>query len=462
MMDSIVDELQEIDLGDERLNRRSRRVIEALHADMQASINGAFDCWADTLAAYRLFNNPHVTPAAILAAHSRCSERRISEQPCVLVLQDTTELDFSKHPPRDAGCLTKVNRRGLYCHTHLAVTPEGLPLGLVGSGTFDRTPESLGRAHERRQLPIEQKESFRWLEGYRLAHHVDRACPSTHVVSVADCEADVYDIFLEAQTLKTDYVIRSKENRLLNERVPPGEHTSRNAVYRKLREETRQAPVLYETTLELTSTPKRVRRTATLEVRVRSVTLHHPKNRRGLEEVTCQIVYVQEQAGDTPSSELIEWWLLTSLPATTRKEVERIITVYRCRWKIEEYFRVLKTGCRVEQMQLDTIDRVKTCLVFYQIVAWYVVYLTHLNRQAAEAPCTVAFRDEQWQVMWRVAERGQIPKRPPRLGEFLSLVARFGGYNNRASEPPPGCQPLWIGLRRMHDFLLAWEAFNSG
>lgn len=463
-MDAIVDELREIDLGDVRLNRRSQKVLEGLHADTQASINGAFDTWSDTLAAYRLFNNTRVTPEAILTAHVRCTEQRIHEQPAVLILQDTTELDFSKHPPRDAGCLTKPNRRGLYCHTHLAVTPAGLPLGLVGNDTFDRTPESLGKTLERRDLPIEQKESFRWLQGYRLAHAIDQACPDTHVVNVADCEADMYDIFLEAQAHQTDYVIRSKENRLLNQRIPPHQHDSRNAVYRKLRDETRKAPVMYETTIELTRTPQRAARTAKLEVRSATVTLHHPKNRRGLAEVDCQIVYVQERTDDAsslPDNELIEWWLLTSLPVTTRAEVEQVIAMYRGRWKIEEYFRVLKTGCRAEQMQLETIDRVKTCLAFYQIIAWYVIYLAHLNRHAADEPCTVAFRETQWQVVWRVAKQGKLPKRTPTLGKFLTLLATFGGYNNRKTEPPPGSQPLWIGLRRMHDFVLAWQAFNT-
>jgi len=134
----IMDELATIDLGDKRLNQRSGEVIEALSVDPGSSAvltvrtRGAFDKWADTLAAYRLFDNPAVTPEAILQSHYEATLARIVEHPVVLVLQDTTELDFTKHPPKDARCLNKENRFGFYDHTHLAVTPAGMPLGVVG------------------------------------------------------------------------------------------------------------------------------------------------------------------------------------------------------------------------------------------------------------------------------------------------------------------------------------------
>ena len=472
-MDAITKELSGIDLGDKRLNRRSQLVLQGLSVDPQASINGSFDSWSETHAAYRLFDNPQVTPQAILEPHYAATHERIRQHPVVLIVQDTTEYDFSKHPPRDAACLTKPNRLGFYDHTHLAVAPEGWALGLVGSETFERAPESLGSTKNRSHLPIEEKESFRWLQGFRLARQISCECPETRIISVADCEADIYDIFLEAQIGRdnpnsptTDYVIRSKENRLLNERIPPREHNSRYAVYRKLRDETRQEPVLCRKDIELPETPKRTSRNASLEVRARQVTLHHPKNRAGLAEVTCNVVYVQEIGLQQPSPELkpddnklIEWWLLTSLPATTPAEVEQILDYYKARWTIEVYFRMLKTGCRVEQIQLEIMSRVKNCLAFYRIIAWYVLCLTHLNRYAPDQPCTTVFTDSQWQPVWRITTRKPLPPQPPTLGTLILLLARLGGYNNRPKEPPPGPQPLWVGLRRMHDFALALQTY---
>lgn len=208
-------ELHGIDLGDERLNRRSRKVLEALAANPQASINAACSGWSETLAAYRFFDNPAVEPEKILAPHQEATKQRVQAQPVVLVIQDTTEFDFTSHPPQDAGCLDKWFRFGFYDHTHLAVTPERLCLGVVGAEQFDRTPESLGKTDERVNWPIEDKESFRWLTGYRIASKLVSECPATQIVSVADSEADIYDIFVDAQKQESgaEFLIRAKEHR---------------------------------------------------------------------------------------------------------------------------------------------------------------------------------------------------------------------------------------------------------
>ena len=142
----IAAELAGIDLGDKRLNRRSAQIVEALAANPQASINSACSTWSDTIAAYRLLDNPAVSPERVLQPHIEATKRRMQNQSVVLVVQDTTELDYSKHPPKDAGCLNRVERLGLYDHTHLAITPERLCLGVVGQEQYDRTPESLGKA----------------------------------------------------------------------------------------------------------------------------------------------------------------------------------------------------------------------------------------------------------------------------------------------------------------------------
>lgn len=472
MSGQITDEFSGIDLGDERLNQRSQHVLASLSIDPQASINASFEHWTDTLAAYRLFDNDAVTSEAILKPHFEATLARINEHPVVLILQDTTELDFTKHPPKDAGCLNKANRFGFYDHTHLAVTPTGLPLGVVGAEVFSRSAESLGgRREKRRSQPIEEKESFRWLKGYRLASTVSQQCAETLIVSVADREADMYDIFVEAQAEPTtadtnstdraraDFIIRSKVNRCTNDRVPPAEHTSRNAVYRKVYDEVQNSPLRFRKTIALTRTPKRSARQAELEVRAMVVTLRHPKNRRELAAVNCNVVHVKEVNGPADGTD-IEWWLMTSLPVESFEDIERVISFYQARWTVEVYFRVLKTGCRVEDIQLETTARVKTCLAFYRIIAWRVLSLTYLNRECPSLPCTAVFSDCEWQSVWRVTTKEELPDKPPKLSDFIRLLASLGGYNNRQSEPPPGPQPIWVGIRRMCDFALAWIAFG--
>lgn len=457
MCEGVAAELKGIDLRDERLNNRSQQIIEALAANPEASVNSACDGWSDTLAAYRFFNNRAVDPDRILQPHMEATKRRMNEHPVVLVVQDTTELDYTSHPPDDARCLNTEDRFGLYDHTHLAVTPDGLSLGVVGAEYFDRTEESLGEAQERRDLPIEEKESLRWLSGYRLASQLADDCPATQIVSVADREADIYDIFVESekQAESVDFIIRAKVNRCTPERDPD----SGPAVYRKVRDEVSASELRATRTIELRQTPKREARKAELEVRAMQVIVKPPHARSYLPSVTYNVVLVEEINGPKDGTE-VSWLLITTLSIETVEDILRVIDYYVARWTIEVYFRVFKTGCRVEEIQLEKLARLKNCLGFYKIIAWRLMYLTYMNRKCPSLPCNTVFDDCEWMSVWRVVTKKQLPETPPTLSEFMALLAQLGGYNNRASEPPPGPQPIWVGIRRMTDFAIAWLAFG--
>jgi hypothetical protein len=448
-------ELVGIDLGDERLNRRSVKVLKALAAQSQASINAACQGWAETMAAYRLFDHAEVSPEKILAPHQAATRKRIREQPTVLIVQDTTEFDFTAHPPRDARCLDKSYRFGFYDHTSLAVTPEQICLGVVGQEQFDRSAESLGKTDERASLPIEEKESYRWLKGYRLACEIARDCPSTQIVSVADREADIYDIVVEAEQQEhaADFLIRAKEDRATPER----DEAAGPAVYRKVRDEVQASPVRIRRTIALAQTPKRKAREAQLEIRALQVTVKPPHARSYLPQVTYNVVLAEEVGGPGDGTDVC-WLLITTLPIDADEQILTVLEYYLARWIIEVYFRVLKTGCTVEQIQLETMHRLTNCVAFYKIIAWRVLHLTYLNRECPDMPCDAVFADSEWRPVWQIVKKQPPPKTPPRLGEFIKLVAALGGYNNRAKEPPPGPQVLWTGLRRMLDFTIAWTA----
>lgn len=461
--EGIVAELNGIDLGDKRLNDRSRQIIDSLYIDPAASCNAASDGWSDTLAAYRFFDNKSVRPEDILQPHIEATKRRMQEHKVVLIAQDTTELDYTAHAPKDARCLDRENRLGLYDHTHLAVAPSGLSLGVVGVEYFDREAEGLGQSKERSKLPIEEKESLRWLTGYRLACDLARDCPTTQVVSVADREADLYDIFMEAekqaaeQPRSADFIIRAKIPRSLPERdLEAGPHA-----YKKVRDEVSNSELRATQTIELSRTPKRAARQAKLEVRAIRVTVKPPHDRSYLPTVTYNVVLVEEVDGPGDDTD-VSWLLITSLPIDTFVEIQLVIDYYVARWTIEVYFRVFKTGCKVEEIQLETLARLKNCLAFYKIIAWRIMYLTHLNRECPELPCDVVFEDCEWMSVWRVVAQQELPTTPPTLAEFMRLLTRLGGYNNRRTEAPPGPQPVWVGIRRMTDLAMAWNAFGPG
>lgn len=458
MGEGIINELEGVDLGDKRLNRRSKVIVEALAVNPESSINAACDGWSDTLAAYRFFDNDAISPEQILQPHRAATERRMHEHPVVLIVQDTTELDYTNHPPEDARCLNVDNRFGLYLHSHLAVTPDKLCLGVVGTEFFDRAPESLGLSDDRDRLPIEEKESFRWLKGYRLACDLVAACPQTQIINVADRESDIYEIFLEAQQHvgpRADYIIRAKDNRCTPKRDPAGGPYT----YLKVRDEVSRSNLLTTRTIDLSQTPKRAARQAVLEIRAITVVVKPPHVRGNRPCVTHNVVLVEEVNGPGDGTD-VSWLLITTLPIETVDQILNVIDYYVARWTVEIYFRTLKTGCRVEEIQLETTIRLKRCLAFYQIIAWRVLHLTYLNRTTPTLPCTAVFTDSEWKSVWSVVTKRPVPKKPPLLCEMMQLLAQLGGYNNRATEAPAGPQTIWCGIRRMVDFSTAWLVFG--
>ncbi len=457
MAAAIRSEFDTIQLGDRRLNERARSLLHTLFSQPQQSINAACDGWHESKAAYRFFDHPDIRPQQILDAHARATRERIGGEEVVCVVQDTTELDYSPHPPDDVGCLNEEYRRGLYDHSQIAFTPQKLCLGVLQAGFFDRTPESLGGSRQRQYDPIETKESYRWLEGYRHCCELAGEYPQTQIVSLADREGDLYDIFVEARDHATpaEFVIRSKIPRSL----PEQDETAGEYAWKKMRAEVAGGDVIATRQLELPATARRKARTATLEVRSARLTIRPPHARRGLGEVTLSVVLVNEVGGPGDGTDL-DWLLLSSLPVDEPAGALRIVDLYLVRWPIEVFFRVLKTGCKVEEIQLEKRERLLAAVMFYKVIAWRILYLTMLGRNCPELPCEVVFDAAEWKSAWRIVKNAEPPETPPPLSEFIPVLARLGGHNGRRGDGPPGAEALWRGHRRMLDFALAWEAFR--
>ena len=455
---AISEELFGIDLGDKRLNKRSLQLITSLAMDPQLSINASCDGWDETHAAYQFMDNDKVTPAKLLEPHQAATLRRMQTQPVVLILQDTTELDYTAHPAKDAKCLNIEQRFGFYEHVQLAVTPEGLPLGVVGTESYDREPESLGHAHDRRTLAIEDKESSRWLRAYRVACEVQGLCPDTQVVSIADREGDIYDLYVEYRdhvVPGAELLIRAQQARST---LQPNPALGAKA-FCKVLDDLRRSPLLKTLKIALPKTSKRAAREACLEIRALTVTVKPPHARKHLQPVTINVVLAEEVGGPGDGTD-VSWQLITSLPIDTVDEVLLIVNYYRQRWSVEIYFKVLKTGCNVEELRLETTARLKNALALYEIIAWRIMYLTYLNRTDPNTPCDCCFAPHEWKSVWFVTQKTPPPLKPPTLAEFVRLLTRLGGYNNRKKERQPGPLPFWIGIRRMYDLALAYQTFG--
>jgi hypothetical protein len=458
----IEEELTGIDLGDQRLNKRCGRVLERLAADPQASINGACHGWAETHAAYQFFDHDAVDEHQILAPHRQATLQRMKSSPVVLLVQDTTELDYTRIKGKLAGAgpLDKQYRRGFYDHVQVAFTPQRLCLGVMSMHLWARNDETFDTCKQRKYTPLEEKESYRWLEGYRNACQIAEELPTTQIVSISDREGDIYECFLEAEQpgppRRADWIIRASANRNLPERDP----AAGNFCYCKLFDAIGKAPVLGKRIVRVPKTPKHKARKAKVTIRTQCIGLKPPHRAGGrLPDTAVNVVLVKEETPPDGEEPLV-WLLLTSLPIDRFADVLRVIDYYACRWQIEVYFRVFKVGCKVEEIQLEKAERLRPCLSLYEIVAWRVLYVTMLGREVPELPCSALFTDEEWKSAWMICTDKVPPKRPPRLKVFLPMLAELGGYNGREHDGPPGPKALWIAVRRMADFALAWSTFG--
>lgn len=469
----VMDEIKMADLGDKRLDNRLGEVLSQLGEHPAASIPAACGGKSEMTAAYRFFNNEKATFASVVAPHTEATRHRVAQQAVVLLVQDTTEVDLTRPEQQveGAGPLDGGSRWGALLHPLHAFTPDGTPLGTLHAEAWVREEEmsnaSMSRA-QRAAIPIEEKESHRWLEMIRRAGEEASRCPSTQLICVADSEADIYEVLVEStrEPCRVDWIVRAAQDRAL-----AGED-GEPAAGKSLREQVLGQPVLFTHTIHVRGRKAKVAcetrgrrqpresRKAQVEVRAARVTLRPPRRRdRKLPPVTVNVVLVREV--DPPKDdEPVEWLLLTSLPVDSVEQVRQVIQYYCVRWMIEVLFRVLKSGCRVEKRRFEHIDRLLPCLAVYLIVAWRTLYVCRLGRSCPDITCEAIFEPAEWKSVWKVTRRSDPPREPPSLGQMVRLVAQLGGYVDRKGSGPPGAQTIWIGLQRMHDFALCWELFG--
>ena len=470
----VIDEMKTANLPDKRLNERLGAVLSQLAALPTASIPAACGGYAEMAAAYRLFENERLRFEDILQPHIDATRRRIAEQPVVVLVQDTTELEFTRpqQQVRGAGPLDGSKRRGAFLHPLHAFTPDGVPLGTIAARVWTRPDEpplpAAERQRRRKALPIEQKESQRWIDMLHCGKNLAAEMPGTRLICVADSEADIYEHLAEAEAepRRLDWIVRAAGDRALQSDADDAASAG------LLRAEVLKSPVLFTKTIAVRARePKvacnargrcqpRVAREAEMEVRVTRVTLHAPYRRdRKLPPLVVNVVLVREIA-PPPGEDPIEWILLTSLPIATVEEVAAVIQYYCVRWMIEIIFRTLKSGCRVEERRFETMDRLSLCLAVYLIVTWRTLFVCRLGRGLPDVSCEVLFEPAEWRSAWRVVRRLSPPAEPPKLSEMVRMVAQLGGYVNRKRKDEPGPQTVWLGLQRLHDITLCWHVFG--
>jgi len=456
------------DFGDKRLDDRFVTLLSELGSRPNLSIPAACRGRAEMKAAYGFFDNDKVGFDKVLAPHIARTKKRLAQQPVVLLVQDTTEIDLTRPDQAVAGAGELDGaRRGFLLHEMHAFTPDGTPLGTVWAEVINRTDgvshaPAARKQRKRKQTPIEAKESRRWLTGLRQARDLAGAVPAVQCVCVADSEADIYEVFAEPRgEPPVQWLIRACQDRALE-----GEAAH-------LRDTALATPPLYEVELSIrgrrakTAAENRARREnresrqATVDVRAARVVLRPPpRPDRKLPPVTVHVVLVRE-ANPPPGETPVEWVLVTTLPIDTPEQVRTVVEYYGVRWGIEILFRTLKSGCRIEQRRFEHMDRVLPCAALYLIVAWRTLFVCRMSRRCPDVDCEALFEPSEWKAVWVAIHRRKPPTKAPRLRAMVRWIARLGGYVERP-DSEPGPQTLWLGLQRMYDLAWAWDTFGPG
>lgn len=446
-----VEEFKTINLGDRRLNRRSSHILHQMGLAPGRTIPQIFQDWREIKACYNFWSNILVTGEKLLAPHISKTIERIREFPVVLLPCDTSELDYTTKTAMQGKERITNQKEGLWLHPTLAITPDRLSLGIVEANFWHRNPEvaekSAANKAARENAPIEEKESFRWLQSYRRACEIARMAPSTQIVHMADREGDMIEIFEEAivqksQGLHANFIIRSQYNRVLE-----------NETGYKLWDKLKTQDSLGAIEFVIPSTEERKGRKVIQQLKSTTVTLLR-KNKR----VQVNAVMAIEEAPPEREDPII-WILLTDLPIDNFENVNNVINYYLSRWEIELFFKVLKSGCKIEERQLQTVERMKNLISLFMILSWRIMFTMMLGRSCPEMSCEALFNEVEWKSVYKVLNKKKaIPKDPPTLEEFIVMIATLGGYVKQKGGKPPGVKVMWKGMARMIDFALAWEA----
>jgi hypothetical protein len=451
----IEQELAAAKLPDARLEKRLQHLVERMAAGLGRSIPLACQDWAATKAAYRFFSNQRICEEHILAGHFEATRERLPQgEAPVLVLHDTTEFSYKREDIAAVGMVSKGSVRkdehgrpvyfttcGVCLHSSLALTLEGLPLGLAAVKFWSRKAFK-GRAARRKahRAPIEEKESLRWLENLRSS--TELLGQAERCVHVGDQESDIFDLFGVAQQLGTHFLVRTRADRLAN----GGPLTVAEAIGQSPRRG------LYRI---LVRNRKGQPSEAVLEVRYQRLRIQTAKaKKKRYPEQTVTVIEARELE-TPPDRDRIDWKLITDLAVGSRQQAVEKVQWYALRWKIEIFHKILKSGCRAEQSRLRTTARLTNLLAVFCILSWRVFWLTMSNRTDPDIDPQLVFTDLELRILDRlVNDKPAAHSRPHTLSHYLTKLARLGGYLARNSDPPPGNETVWRGLTRLVDIQL--------
>jgi hypothetical protein len=429
-------ELASADLGDARRQNRLRMLVSQLSRNPQGTFNHACPTAAHKKAAYRFFGNDQVEPQQVLACHIDSTWRRMAAHRRVLVVQDTTSLNYVAHgATAGLGPLENAHARGFLLHSALAVSEEGEPLGLVHQETWARDEQPSGNP----QRPWQDRESYKWQRTVEAV--AKRAVAGAEYIVVGDRESDVYGLLASPRPAGIELLVRSAQNRRVEE------HTG------GLHEAATSGPATGTMVVEVGRGAKRTPRKARCEVRFRQLTLRPPEAvAPGVVAAPVEISVVAIVERHPPRGEApLAWILLATWPVTSLEQAVRCAELYSRRWLVERYHFVLKSGCSLEHKQLRERIRLERVQAVYAIVAWRLLSITYQARINPKGSCEPTFSATEWQVLYAYHHKQAYPAgaAPPTMEQAVQWVGKLGGHWGRRGDGAPGVKVLWQGLTKL-------------
>lgn len=431
-------------LGDKR---RTERLVKTAAGKAQSPDSAMSLCCGrgSAQSICRLFDNEKVNFDSVTAAHKEQTRNRCREYDTVYAVQDTTFLDFSGHKALE-GLGSLPNHKtpcGLVMHNLLAVSAEKVPIGVLGAEIWARDPKDYGnRRKNRHKRPIEDKETRKWLWGKEQAGEI--LSQNSRVILVGDRGSDLFELFCAPRQPNLELLVRVKHNR----RVENNDDVN-NAKLFKLME---GSPVMGEYRFTIPSRHGRKKREAVIEVKAGAATLPPPQYliKNGKEPVSLNWVWAREKDVTRGAVKPIDWKLFTTVPVDSFADAMECIHGYSCRWVIEEYHRVLKSGVKIERLQFEILDRMLPAMGVCCVIAWRVLFLSKYFRERPdESASNVSSEVERLVLSGWLKTNGYKRWRVRTVKDFIVNAAMLGGYPGRKNDGPPGTKTLWQGLRRL-------------
>ena len=432
------------------MNKRLNKISEAFVKNSDKSISGSFGSWSEVKGAYRFISNSKTTSEEILRSHINKTVERLKEHNVILAVQDTTSLDFTGHKKTNGlGYLDQITVSGIIMHTTLATTEEGKPLGILSQQSWIRDFENLGKSKTRHTRETSHKESQKWITA---VEETERIVPDNiQVITVADRESDTSDFIFRQRPSNHAYVIRTYHDRLIS--------GTKQRMYETLQEEAEASRI----TLHIENSSSRKGRNAVLSIRYGSYEVSGANHWKYHTAKVSAIIVNEVDVPELKKNEKpLKWLLLTSIPLNDMEVVLRVIDIYGTRWIIERFHYILKSGCKIENLQLEERQRLEVAIAVYDVIARFLLLLKYLGREFNELRSLFFLNEREWKILYKMVNKNKpLPEEPPTINEIVYMMGRIGGFLGRKSDGYPGVKTIWQGLIKLITVLEYAEIFSN-